>query len=490
VGYQAINSNTTGSQNNALGYQALYSSNGSDNTAMGQRAAYSTTSGTDNSAFGSTALYSNTTGSYNTGLGRDALRSNTTASFNTAVGYQSLYSNTTGQINTAFGASAMYFNTTGTDNASFGFDSLKANTTGANNVALGRQALVSNTTASNNTAVGYQAGYSNVTGTDSVSVGYQAGLFATGNYNTAVGSLAAKGGNGTFTGIENTAIGYQALTANTSASYNTAVGRNALVSATTGGYNTCIGHNSGYNISTGTKNSILGRYDGNQGGLDIRTASNYIVLSDGDGNPRAWIGAGNNNDLFRVGTVSTSTSGWMHQISYSQTSRFALAVTNDTSAANPSGLVVRYPNSSGASNTDYLFAGENSGGLRAGFYNNGGLSNYSGNNNNLSDRREKTNFAPAKSYLNTICSIPVQTFNYIDQDLENDPGLTLGVVAQDVQEVAPELIAESNWGTKEVPKMRFSIYQTDLQYALMKSIQELKTIVDAQAAEIAELKAK
>jgi hypothetical protein len=270
---------------------------------------------------------------------------------------------------------------------------------------------------------------------------------------------------------------------------NVYVGISAGYTAT-GSYNTFVGQGSGETISSGAKNSILGRYNGNQGGLDIRTASNYIVLSDGDGNPRAWIGAGNNNDLFRVGTTSTSTAGWMHQISYSQTSRAIIGFTNDTSANNPSGIAVSYPSSGSVTNTDYLFTGSNNAGLRAGFYNNGGLSNYSGNNNNLSDRREKTNFAPAKSYLNTICSIPVQTFNYIDQDLENDPGLTLGVVAQDVQAVAPELITESNWGTQEEPKMRLSVYQTDLQYALMKSIQELKTIVDAQAAEIAELKAK
>ena len=42
-------------------------------------------------------------------------------------------------------------------------------------------------------------------------------------------------------------------------------------------------------MTTGAKNTIIGAYTGNQGGLDIRTASNYIVLSDGDGNPRvAW----------------------------------------------------------------------------------------------------------------------------------------------------------------------------------------------------------
>jgi hypothetical protein len=118
---------------------------------------------------------------------------------------------------------------------------------------------------------------------------------------------------------------------------------------------------------------------------------------------------------------------------------------------------------------------------------NGGIANYQANDANLSDRREKTNFAPAKSYLDTICAIPVQTFNYIDQS-EDDPGLTLGVVAQDVQAVAPELVMESNWGTEDNPKMRLSIYQTDLQYALMKALQELKSELDSVKAELATLK--
>jgi hypothetical protein len=121
---------------------------------------------------------------------------------------------------------------------------------------------------------------------------------------------------------------------------------------------------------------------------------------------------------------------------------------------------------------------------------NGGIYNYSGNNSNLSDRREKTNFAPSKSYLDTVCAIPVQTFNYIDQNMEEDGGLTLGVVAQDVQAVAPELVKESNWGTQDEPKMRLSIYQTDLQFALMKSIQELKAINDTQAETINALTAR
>jgi len=119
---------------------------------------------------------------------------------------------------------------------------------------------------------------------------------------------------------------------------------------------------------------------------------------------------------------------------------------------------------------------------------NGGIANYSANNVNLSDRREKINFAPAGSYLDKICAIPVQTFNYIDQNLEEDAGLTLGVVAQDVQAVAPELVMESNWAKEgDAPKMRLSIYQTDLQYALMKCIQEQQALITTLTARITAL---
>ena len=62
------------------------------------------------------------------------------------------------------------------------------------------------------------------------------------------------------------------------------LGHEAGRSVTTGNASTFIGHNSGYFITTGSNNTILGRYNGNQGGLDIRTANNYIVLSDGQGN--------------------------------------------------------------------------------------------------------------------------------------------------------------------------------------------------------------
>jgi len=158
--------------------------------------------------------------------------------------------------------------------------------------------------------------------------------------------------------------------------------------------------------------------------------------------------------------------------------------------ANPFGIYVNYsaatPNSA---QNEFLYCNDSSA-LRMSARSNGGIANYSANNVNLSDRREKINFTPATSYLAKICAIPVQTFNYIDQNLEEDGGLTLGVIAQDVQAVAPEMVMESNWGTEEEPKMRLSIYQTDLQYALMKCIQEQQVLITTLTQRITALEAK
>jgi hypothetical protein len=160
---------------------------------------------------------------------------------------------------------------------------------------------------------------------------------------------------------------------------------------------------------------------------------------------------------------------------------------------NAGNSVVMTEYSTGAPNntTDYFGLFRDTGGQRIQLRSNGGIGNFSANDVNLSDRREKTNFTPATSYLDKICAIPVQTFNYIDQNLEEDGGLTLGVVAQDVQAVAPELVMESNWAKEgDEPKMRLSIYQTDLQYALMKCIQEQQAIIESMRTEIDALKAK
>jgi hypothetical protein len=180
-----------------------------------------------------------------------------------------------------------------------------------------------------------------------------------------------------------------------------------------------------------------------------------------------------------VGATATSSNAKFF-VTGSVADRFVRFTNSQPSA--PFGVVVEYsaaaPNDTGKS---FLFCADNSA-TRADIRSNGGLANYSANNVNLSDAREKTNVELAGSYLDKICAIPVKTFNYIDQNREDDDGLTLGVIAQDVQAIAPELVTESDWGTENTPKMRLSIYQTDLQYALMKAIQELKAEFDAYKA--------
>jgi Chaperone of endosialidase len=138
--------------------------------------------------------------------------------------------------------------------------------------------------------------------------------------------------------------------------------------------------------------------------------------------------------------------------------------------------------------SSYFYGGDDTSAGRFYVYGNGGIANYSANNVNLSDQRKKKDIQLAGSYLDKICAIPVKTFLYNDQ---TDEELNLGVIAQDVLAVAPELVDQNGWPQTENDSTQYlSIYQTDLQYALMKALQELSAKVDAQAAEITALKAK
>jgi hypothetical protein len=152
---------------------------------------------------------------------------------------------------------------------------------------LGNGALNSNTGA-NNTAVGFQAGFSNTTGVRNTFIGNQAGNLGNGDRNTAVGSFCA---NNMTTGSDNTCFGDGAGNVISSGSSNTFIGRSA-----------------GSTVTTGAKNSILGAYNGNQGGLDIRTLSNRIVLSDGDGAIAAvYSQSGGQNIEFKGNLAATGT---------------------------------------------------------------------------------------------------------------------------------------------------------------------------------------
>ena len=249
--------------NTAEGTDALFSlmSGGLGNTAVGFNALFSDTTGSNNTATGDGALDSNTTGNGNTATGAFALSGNTTGDGNTAQGFTALQDNTTGDFNTANGDNALFANTTGRSNTASGASALARNTTGDFNTANGATALFSNTTGFNNTASGNDTLSSNTTGLDNTAMGFQA-LFSntTGDSNTAVGvrALYSNIGGVLFAGGGNTAIGLNALEDNTTGAFNTANGAAALSSNTTGNANIALGLQAGENLTTGDGNIDIG----------------------------------------------------------------------------------------------------------------------------------------------------------------------------------------------------------------------------------------
>jgi len=383
----------------------------STNTAVGVSSLQATTSGANSTALGYQSGYNNTTGRI------------------TAIGSKALYANTSGDLNTAIGFQSQLATTTGYDNVSVGVNSLSTNTTGNYNVAVGDNSLNSNTTGGNNTAVGYQAGYTlNTSG---------------GNFNALFGYQA---GYGLTTGISNTLIGSSS---------------------------TYPGYGAGYLITSGSYNTVLGGYSGNQGGLDIRTSSNYIVLSDGAGNPAAYRSGSTNGWYFGNGGTSSTYDGVINLNGAASTGRGAALVglSNGSSAwaAGSYSYVV--------SGTSSFFAVSNTSG---GVYLNGSSAT---SWTAVSDETRKVIIEDITDGLNKV-----STLRAIIGRLKTDDNTIRRpyLIAQDVQKVLPEAVSQSE--DKEGPVLGLSY--TEVIPLLVASIKELNNLVTAQATEIAALKAK
>jgi len=277
------------SHNTAVGFESLYSNQplnifgGNQNTAIGSLSLRANTYGSDNTASGFSALFANTTGYSNTANGVNALAANVSGFNNTAVGVYALSSNTNAN-NTAIGAGSLYSNTSGTGNTAGGTWALQSNTTGSNNTANGIAALTTNTTAGKNTAVGASALQTQ---------SYDNGGTPWDSHNTAVGNdaLLANQPTGPSNGINNTAMGSQALTVSTTGFSNTATGFSALSSNTTGSFNTAIGNTALDTNITGSYNTAIG----NNSDVTFGNLSNATAIGSG-----AQVDA---SDKVRIGNV-------------------------------------------------------------------------------------------------------------------------------------------------------------------------------------------
>ena len=279
--------------NTAAGTDALLVTTGATNTAVGYKALTSNQTGAANTAVGFRALSSNPTGAENTAVGSNALLSNLTGGSNTAVGNSALAHNTAGGSNTASGWLALYTNESGSFNTATGSGALIQNISGGSNTASGSSALHANGNGSFNTADGASALFSNVFGTNNTSVGAEA-MYANlvGNYNAVIGNSAL---HENTKGNDNTASGAAALYYNVDGNNNVATGADALLTNAHGSSNTASGTDALRNNTTGNNNTAIGIFAG-------------VNLQAGDGN--LYIaspgGAANESNTTRIGSAQTS----------------------------------------------------------------------------------------------------------------------------------------------------------------------------------------
>ena len=243
-------------------------------------------------------------------------------------------------------------------------------------------------------------------------------------------------------------------------------------------------------FGAGTLGASLRLFHNNTG-----SAGSNITVTDGsisgygagltissDGNPTHFFTGG--SERARIDTsgnllVGTSSLYGSERLSVSGGGGSYLEVGRNTNAS-PYGKYIKYtaasPNGVGF---EFLVC-EDSTAIRANIRSNGGIANYQANNANLSDERLKKDFAPAKSYYSRWRDIEIVTFLYKDQ---TDTELNLGVKAQQLESVFPELIDNSGFGTAPEGEAPYkAVYQTDFQYATAKALQEA-------IAEIEQLKA-
>ena len=125
---------------------------------------------------------------------------------------------------------------------------------------------------------------------------------------------------------------------------------------------------------------------------------------------------------------------------------------------------------------------------RATIRSDGGLANYQSNNVDLSDIRTKTDINPLGSYWNKIAGLEVVTYKYKDQTHDD---LNIGVIAQQVEAVAPEFVDTDGFGeTPEDGVPLKTIYNKDLTFAAIKALQEAMARIETLEAKIAALEAK
>ena len=378
---------------------------GNNNTVLGQGAFVGNRTGSYNVVIGNTAGAGQKTSSGNVFVGEEAGSSGAThngsSPNNTAIGYLSMGNSATATTGTG-GNSALGYLTLGSITTAYNNLALGQQvgsvtlTTGHDNILLGTTASVDtplsstanflnigNTLFGTNTDTGTIAapagaigiltatpvsaldvyGVLSINGTNGINYKSQdttaGGSIAIGSgalanmsstpaayHNTASGYQALNGVI-TTTGVDNTAIGFQALQHVTSGMQNMALGSLACQAVTSGQNNSCIGYGSGMNLTTSSLNIFFGTSAGkNAGAGGLAPTENIGVgtsaltgLTSGSQNMAfgrsggSTVTTGSGNSIFGYKVASTTLTTGSNNILIGTTA------TVDTPAANTNNFV-------------------------------------------------------------------------------------------------------------------------------------------------------
>jgi hypothetical protein len=199
----------------------------------------SNTTGANNIAIGVSSLTANTLGVRNVAIGVDTLKTATTNTDNVAIGYQALTlaSNaTTGSVGIGTGAlSNLNFN--GHSNVAVGYNAGLAVNTGTQNTLIGHRAGWNLQSGSTNTFIGFEAGGAGSAASNCIAIGNTAGNSLQANGIIAIGANAMQYPSG----VDNIAIGTSAASVMTTGANNVVIGGNSAGGLTTGSNNTVLG---------------------------------------------------------------------------------------------------------------------------------------------------------------------------------------------------------------------------------------------------------
>lgn len=345
-----------------------------------------------------------------------------------------------------------------------------ANTAGWANTFLGHRSGQVNTMGVANTFLGYQSGHANTTGVRNTYIGFNSGRYTNGDDNTVMGYSASGG----FNAHANTCIGAHAGEFNLEGTNNTYIGFLAG-SLNHGSRNTFIGTNSGVVFNAGgaevvDKSIAIG--------TNARVECSNCAVIGGIDEYAVNVGIGMKNPetaLHVKGDENDGTTATLKLIN--STGQTLLADGNEIDSNADFHL-------NWNSDTDITIArgGGNVtvGGAKQGTGHQlevvGSAAKNTGGTtwSTFSDRRLKQNIEPFTKGLETILRIKPVTFKYNGRFNTSTTEQQVGVIAQDIQKVAPYMVHSFKHQESNGRQEEYLMYNSNaLFYLIVNAIKSI-----------------